>query len=61
MLLNDNDMSIAPAVGALTRYLNRIKEAQSYHWLKEEVGDTLESVPGLGHSLGKPPKRLKTR
>ncbi|MDQ3088073.1 MAG: 1-deoxy-D-xylulose-5-phosphate synthase [Acidobacteriota bacterium] len=51
VLLNDNDMSIAPAVGALTRYLNRIKEAQSYHRLKEEVGDTLEAVPGLGHSL----------
>src|SRR3954462_12917995 len=42
VLLNDNDMSIAPAVGALTRYLNRIKEAQSYHWLKGEVCGTLE-------------------
>jgi 1-deoxy-D-xylulose-5-phosphate synthase len=59
VLLNDNDMSIAPAVGALTRYLNRIKEAQSYHWLKEEVGDTLESVPGLGHSLRKAAKTVK--
>src|SRR5215467_7713277 len=59
VLLNDNDMSIAPAVGALTRYLNRIKEAQSYHWLKEEVGDTLESVPGLGHSLRRAAKTFK--
>jgi 1-deoxy-D-xylulose-5-phosphate synthase len=59
VLLNDNDMSIAPAVGALTRYLNRIKEAQSYHRLKEEVGDTLESVPGLGHSLRKAAKTVK--
>jgi 1-deoxy-D-xylulose-5-phosphate synthase len=59
VLLNDNDMSIAPAVGALTRYLNRIKEAQSYHHLKEQVGDTLESVPGLGHSLRKAAKTVK--
>ncbi len=59
VLLNDNDMSIAPAVGALTRYLNRIKEAQSYHRLKEEVGDTLESVPGLGHSLRNMAKTVK--
>jgi len=59
VLLNDNDMSIAPAVGALTRYLNRIKEAQSYHRLKEEVGDTLESVPGLGHSLRSMAKTVK--
>ena len=53
VILNDNDMSIAPAVGALTGYLNRIKEAQSYHHIKEEIGDTLESVPGVGHSLRK--------
>src|SRR3990170_6489334 len=30
VLLNDNEMSIAPAVGALTRYLNRLREAQGY-------------------------------
>lgn len=51
VLLNDNEMSIAPAVGALSRYLNRIKEAQSYQHLKEEIGDALESVPGIGGTL----------
>lgn len=59
VILNDNDMSIAPAIGALTRYLNRIKEAQSYHHLKEEIGDKLESVPGVGHSLRKAAKSFK--
>lgn len=59
VLLNDNDMSIAPAVGALTRYLNRIKGAQSYHNLKEEIGDTLEAVPGVGQSLRKAAKGIK--
>jgi 1-deoxy-D-xylulose-5-phosphate synthase len=59
VLLNDNEMSIAPAVGALTRYLNRIKQAQSYHHLKEEIGDTLESVPGFGHSLRNMAKTVK--
>ncbi len=59
VILNDNDMSIAPAVGALTRYLNRIKEAQSYHHLKEEIGDTLDSVPGVGHSLRRAAKTFK--
>ncbi len=59
VLLNDNDMSIAPAVGALTRYLNRIKQAQSYQHLKEEIGDTLESVPGVGHSLRSMAKTVK--
>ncbi len=59
VLLNDNEMSIAPAVGALTRYFNRIKEAQSYQHLKEEIGDALEAVPGVGHSLRNMAKSFK--
>ncbi len=59
VLLNDNGMAIAPAVGGLTRYLNRIKEAQSYHRFKEEIGDTLESVPHFGESLRKAAKIVK--
>ncbi|MGB7208670.1 MAG: 1-deoxy-D-xylulose-5-phosphate synthase [Pyrinomonadaceae bacterium] len=59
VLLNDNEMSIAPAVGALSRYLNRIKEAQSYQHLKEEIGDVLESVPGIGGKLRAAAKSVK--
>jgi 1-deoxy-D-xylulose-5-phosphate synthase len=59
VLLNDNEMSIAPAVGALSRYLVRIKEAQSYHHLKEDIGDALESVPGIGGSLRRMAKSIK--
>ena len=59
VLLNDNEMSIAPAVGALSRYLNRIKEAQSYQHLKEEIGDALGSVPGIGGKLRQAAKSVK--
>jgi 1-deoxy-D-xylulose-5-phosphate synthase len=59
VLLNDNEMSIAPAVGALSRYLNRIKEAQSYQHLKEEIGDALGSVPGIGRHLRNAAKSVK--
>lgn len=59
VLLNDNEMSIAPAVGALSRYLNRIKEAQSYQHLKEEIGDALESVPHFGGALRRAAKSVK--
>lgn len=59
VLLNDNEMSIAPAVGALSRYLNRIKEAQSYQHLKEEIGGALQSVPGIGDSLRRAAKSFK--
>jgi 1-deoxy-D-xylulose-5-phosphate synthase len=59
VILNDNGMSIAPAVGGLSGYLNRIKEAQSYQHLKEEVGDALESVPGIGRHLRNAAKSIK--
>lgn len=59
VVLNDNEMSIAPAVGALSRYLNRIKEAQSYQSLKEDIGDALGSVPGIGGSLRRAAKSFK--
>src|SRR4051795_9187681 len=59
VLLNDNGMSIAPAVGSINGYLNRIKEAQSYQHLKEEIGDALESVPGIGGLLRRAVKSVK--
>ena len=59
VILNDNGMSIAPAVGSLSGYLNRIKEAQSYQHLKEEIGDALESVPGIGGTLRRAAKSVK--
>lgn len=59
VILNDNGMSIAPAVGSLSGYLNRIKEAQSYQHLKEEIGNTLESVPGIGGKLRRAAKSFK--
>jgi 1-deoxy-D-xylulose-5-phosphate synthase len=59
VILNDNGMSIAPAVGSLSGYLSRIKEAQSYQHLKEEIGGALESVPGIGGTLRRAAKSVK--
>ena len=59
VLLNDNEMSIAPAVGALTGYLNRIREAQGYHRFKDEVGEALRSVPSFGERLHHAAKTFK--
>ncbi|HMF54713.1 MAG TPA: 1-deoxy-D-xylulose-5-phosphate synthase [Pyrinomonadaceae bacterium] len=53
VVLNDNEMSIAPAVGALTGYLNRIREAQGYHRFKDEVGETLRWVSERFHHAAK--------
>ncbi len=59
VLLNDNEMSIAPAVGALTGYLNRLREAQGYHRFKDELGDVLRAVPTAGERLFRAAKTVK--
>jgi 1-deoxy-D-xylulose-5-phosphate synthase len=59
VLLNDNEMSIAPAVGALTGYLNRIREAHGYHRFKDEVEGTLLAIPGFGERLHQAAKTMK--
>src|ERR687884_29757 len=59
VLLNDNEMSIAPAVGALTGYLNRLREAQGYHRFKDEVGETLHAIPTVGERLYNAAKTFK--
>jgi 1-deoxy-D-xylulose-5-phosphate synthase len=59
VLLNDNEMSIAPAVGALTGYLNRIREAHGYHRFKDEVEEKLLSIPSVGSRLHHAAKTMK--
>jgi 1-deoxy-D-xylulose-5-phosphate synthase len=59
VVLNDNEMSIAPAVGALTGYLNRIKGAHNYHRFKDEVEETLLSIPSVGERLHHAAKTVK--
>jgi 1-deoxy-D-xylulose-5-phosphate synthase len=59
VVLNDNEMSIAPAVGALTGYLNRIRESQGYHRFKEEVEEKLLSIPSVGGKLHHAAKTMK--
>ncbi len=59
VVLNDNEMSIAPAVGALTGYLNRIRTAQGYHRFKDEVEETLLAIPSLGERLHHAAKTVK--
>jgi 1-deoxy-D-xylulose-5-phosphate synthase len=48
ILLNDNEMSISPNVGALSGYLNRIRSARPYNELKHELEEVLKSIPAVG-------------
>jgi len=47
VILNDNDMSISPAVGSLNKYLARLISSPFYEATKNGVGNVLSIVPPL--------------
>jgi 1-deoxy-D-xylulose-5-phosphate synthase len=51
IILNDNEMSISPNVGALSSYLNRIMTGQTVTRIRAEVKTFLKSVPGIGEQM----------
>lgn len=51
VILNDNGMSIAPAVGAFKQYLRRRLSARAYNVLKREVKAVLSAVPVVGDDM----------
>ena len=50
VILNDNEMSIAPNVGALHNVLGRLRTAGKYHWVKDELEYILKKIQ---QSVGK--------
>lgn len=53
VILNDNEMSISPNVGALSAYLNRILTAERYQKFKRDTKSFLEGIPKLGGKAAK--------
>jgi 1-deoxy-D-xylulose-5-phosphate synthase len=51
VVLNDNEMSIARNVGALSSFLSRKKTSKFGVRLKKEVRNFLNSVPGVGRDI----------
>jgi 1-deoxy-D-xylulose-5-phosphate synthase len=52
IVVNDNGMSIAPNVGALSRYFNRIRMNPRLHRAREDVETTLTKLPvGIGERI----------
>ncbi|MGC9128494.1 MAG: 1-deoxy-D-xylulose-5-phosphate synthase [Acidithiobacillus sp.] len=47
VVLNDNEMSISPNVGAVSRYLTRILSGRFYNSMREGAGQALSLVPPL--------------
>lgn len=59
IVLNDNEMSIAPNVGGMSNYLGKIRVNQKYRNLKTTVERTLDKIPNLGQPLAGKIKRAK--
>jgi len=51
VILNDNEMSISPNVGAMSSYLNRIMTGQQITKLRAKIRDFLKTVPGVGEHV----------
>ncbi|MBF0200763.1 MAG: 1-deoxy-D-xylulose-5-phosphate synthase, partial [Desulfamplus sp.] len=51
VILNDNDMSISPNVGAISSFLSRTLSANYLQNMKKEFGAFLKSLPGIGDDI----------
>ncbi|WP_028399138.1 1-deoxy-D-xylulose-5-phosphate synthase [Ectobacillus panaciterrae] len=59
VILNDNEMSIAPNVGALHNVLGRLRTAGKYHWVKDELEYLLKKIPAVGGKVAATAEKLK--
>jgi 1-deoxy-D-xylulose-5-phosphate synthase len=51
VILNDNEMSISPNVGALSSYLSRLISGQRYNKFRDDLKIILQNIPGIGKSV----------
>jgi 1-deoxy-D-xylulose-5-phosphate synthase len=52
VILNDNEMSIAPNVGAISRYLSSVQRNPIYNRLRSAIGHVLDELPGPLSAVG---------
>ena len=53
VVLNDNEMSISPNVGALSAYLNRILTGERFQKFKKDTASILKGIPKVGGKAAK--------
>jgi 1-deoxy-D-xylulose-5-phosphate synthase len=59
IVLNDNEMSISPTVGALSQYLSRIKLSRPWRGSKRLYDDAVERLPVVGPFVLEWSRRLR--
>ena len=51
VVLNDNDMSISPPVGALSTYLNRMRHSPPVQFISDSVQESVKNLPFMGDAI----------
>ncbi|MDF5706406.1 MAG: 1-deoxy-D-xylulose-5-phosphate synthase [Nostoc sp. S4] len=59
VVLNDNEMSISPNVGAIPRYLNKMRLSQPVQFIKDNLEEQFKQIPFVGESLSPELGRIK--
>jgi 1-deoxy-D-xylulose-5-phosphate synthase len=52
VILNDNEMSIAPNVGAMSKYLTSIQRNPLYNRVRSAIGSVMDAAPGPLSAVG---------
>ena len=59
ILLNDNEMSISPSVGAVSQYLSRIKLSRHWRRSRRRFDSDIARIPGIGAFLLEWSRRMR--
>ncbi|AFZ21826.1 1-deoxy-D-xylulose-5-phosphate synthase [Allocoleopsis franciscana] len=59
VVLNDNEMSISPNVGAISRYLNKVRLNPQIQFLTDNLEEQFKHLPFVGESLSPELARVK--
>lgn len=59
IILNDNEMSIAPNVGALHNMLGRLRTAGRYQKVKDDIEYLMKKIPAFGGKIAGAAERVK--
>lgn len=59
VVLNDNDMSISPPVGALSSYLNKVRVSPPLQFLSDSVQESVKNIPLIGKDIPEELKNIK--
>jgi 1-deoxy-D-xylulose-5-phosphate synthase len=59
VILNDNEMSISPNVGAISRYLNKVRLSDPVQFISDNLEEQFKNFPFFGESLTPEMERVK--